>query len=193
MRGLLNHVFQAINRNQQNIGFVQLGIVTSVNATNSSIKVMIQPEQYETGFIPYSTPWIGWYSPPHIGDQVVVIYQEGNKDVAIGAFSLYWSQAQPPSINIQDGEAILHHTNGSYIYLKNSGDIDINATGNVNVTSPQTNISNNGTTDYLVLYTNLKTAFDNHIHSGVSSGSANSGVPVTPLPTNTATTTLKAQ
>lgn len=191
-RGLLNHVFQAINRNQQNIGYVQLGIITSINPANSSIKVMIQPEQYETGFIPYSTPFIGWYAVPRIGTQVVVLFQEGSKDVAIGAFSLYWQGDQPPS-GLEEGEVILHHTNGSFIKLNNSGDIDINATGNVNVTSPHTNVSNGGATDFLVLFNNLKTAFDNHTHTGVQSGGSNTGAPVTPLPSNAATTILKAQ
>lgn len=187
--GLLNHMMQAINRNQQNIGYVQLGIITSVNPKNSSIKAQIQPDNYETGFIPYLTPWIGWYAPPTSGQQVVVLYQEGSKNVPIGAMVVYTPSMLPPA-GLVSGEAILHHSSGSSIKLSNSGDITVNGTTNVNITCPHTTINNGGTAEFLAKYQELKTAFDNHIHMV---GSDPTTAPTVPLPTTVSTTTLKAE
>lgn len=131
---MLNHMFAAANRNQANIGYAHLGYVTSVNPQNSTIKAQIQPWGYETGFIPYSTPWIGWYAPPNPGDMVLILFQEGSKDVPVGAVLYYSNSSLPPS-GVASGEAILHHSDGSYIKFSNDKDITIHSERDVVVTT----------------------------------------------------------
>lgn len=138
---LTNHIQASILRYQYNIGYVRLGQVSSSNPANSTIKVIIQPEQTETGFIPYCTPWIGWFAPPSNGDQALVLFQEGDKNVPIGAMLLYWDGSVQPPANIVAGEAILHHSSGSLIKLTNDGKITINGNVEIDVTSPALNIT----------------------------------------------------
>ena len=191
---LLNQIQSAINRFQANVGYVRLGIVSSSNPANATIKAKIQPEDVETGFIPYATPWIGWFAPPTPGDQVVLLFQEGDKNVPFGAFLLYgtWNNAIPPA-GVVAGEAILYHSSGSFIKLQNNGTLFINGDTAIDVTAPLTEISDGGTTDFLTLFTALKTYIDSHTHTGVTTGGGVSGAPSTPLPSSAATTTLKAQ
>lgn len=136
---VINHMMMAINRNQANIGYMQLGTVTSVNAANSTIKVILRPTDAETGFIPYSTPWIGWYAPPVSGDQVVVLFQQGSKNVPFGAFLLY-SKAELPPTDVAEGEAIWFHTSGSFIKLTNDGKVLLNGNAEIDLTAPTINI-----------------------------------------------------
>lgn len=133
----------AINRHMLTVGFARLGIISSSNPDDSTIKVKIQPEDVETGFIPYATPWIGWYAPPNIGDQCLVIYQEGSKNVPIGALLLYWNNSRPPS-GVKQTEAILKHTSGSFIKLTEEGKILINGQTEINVTTPKLVITTSG-------------------------------------------------
>ncbi len=228
---LINNIMMQINRHQGNIGYAKLGIVSSSNPQNSTIKVTLQPEQVEAGPMPYCTPWIGWYAPPNAGDQCLVIFQEGNKNVPVGALLLYWDNAVPPS-GLALGEAIWKHSSGSFIKLSNdgkvtingnveiditapkvvittTGDTDINANGDVNiVTMGDTNItatgdanfqasqitlSNGGSTDGVPLFTTLKSYIDSHIHSGVTTGSGNSGPPVTPLSSSVESTIVMVE
>ncbi len=121
---LLNQMFLAINRSQNGIGYVKLGLVSDSNPNTSQIKVFLQPEGTETGWIPYPTPWIGWFAPPNAGDHVMVLFQEGSKDVPLGAVLLYWVQAQPPT-GVALGEALWQHSTGAGIKLSNDGSVTL--------------------------------------------------------------------
>jgi hypothetical protein len=78
MNHLLNHMFLAANRHQMNIGYAHLGIITSVNPVDYTVKVLLQPEEIETGFIPFCTPFYGWVAPPSGGEQCLVLFERGN-------------------------------------------------------------------------------------------------------------------
>jgi phage gp45-like len=119
----VNHMQQAISRALTNLGSTRLGLVSSSNPADSTIKVLIQPENVEIGPVNYATPWIGWFSPPTPGQQCIVLFQEGSKDVPIGALMLYYGTDIPP--NAVAGEAIMQHSTGSFIKLANDGSISI--------------------------------------------------------------------
>jgi phage baseplate assembly protein gpV len=124
MSSLLNQMFLTANRYNNTIGYVKLGLVSDSNPNTSQIKVLLQPEGTETGWIPYSTPWIGWFAPPNAGDHVMVHFQEGVKDVPLAATLLYWVQAQPPA-GVALGEALWQHSSGASIKLNNDGQVVI--------------------------------------------------------------------
>ncbi len=150
---MMNQILQTISRNQMNAGNAKLGYVTSSNPSNSTIKVNLQPDNTETGWIPYCTPWIGWYAPPVPGSQALVLFQEGSKNVPIGALLMYWNKALPQQ-GVELGEAILVHSSGSFIQLNNDGSIDINSASEVNITGA-TIVNIDGTTEVNITSANV--------------------------------------
>jgi hypothetical protein len=108
-------------------------IVTSYDPNHYAAKVLIQPENYETGFLPIATPWVGpgWgmFCPPSPGDVVDVHFQEGSRDAAFVALRFYGNAAPP--LSVPSGEFWLVHKSGSYVKLLNDGTVHINAAGKV--------------------------------------------------------------
>lgn len=240
MSQLLNHMMLAINRSQMNIGYAQLGIISSVDAPSYAVKVLLQPEQIETGFIPFPTLFYGFVAPPKGGEQCLVLFERGNNNVPIPASLIYWDQSRAPGINsdgdTQPGEILLiHKDTGSYIKWTNDGKLLINGNVEIDITTPILNITTtgnvtlsaggnlsaniagdaninttgqatlkgatttitggtvtlgDGTTaeDALVKYTELKTAFDAHVHPDPQGG--DTGTPTNPLPSTVATTVV---
>jgi phage gp45-like len=128
----VNHIQQAISRYQTNVGNMRLAVISTVDPVNYTIKAVIEPEEVEMGPMPYGTPWIGWSAPPNVGDQCIILFQEGDKSVPVGAFLLYFLNGQLPPAGVAIGEAVLHHSSGSFVKLHNNGDVELNTTGNLN-------------------------------------------------------------
>jgi phage baseplate assembly protein gpV len=151
---LLNHMMQAFNRSQMNVGYAHLGIISSVDAPNYSVKVLLQPEEIETGFIPYCTPVYGWVAPPSGGEQCLVLFERGNNNVPIGALLLYWDQSRAPGVSSSGdtaaGEMLLRHSSGSYVKLNNAGKVLINGQVEIDVTTPKLVITTTGDVDLTV-------------------------------------------
>lgn len=138
-------MFYAINRGQLNIGQPQFGFVTSVDASGYNIKVMLQPDEVETGFIPYGTSVYGWVAPPKGGELALVLFQGGQKNVPIGAILFYWDGFRAPGITTNGdtaaGEMLLRHSSGSYVKLDNTGKVLINGNTEIDVTAPTLNVT----------------------------------------------------
>ena len=69
----------AINRLPQPV----LGLVSAVDPTNHAVKVTIQPDGVETGWLPFNTIASGDLrvsAPPHLGQHVQVVPQEGDAE-----------------------------------------------------------------------------------------------------------------
>jgi phage baseplate assembly protein V len=142
---LLNHMLLAHNRAQMNIGYPHLGIISSVNPTDYTVKVILQPEELETGFIPYCTPFYGWVAPPVGGEQCLVLFERGNNNVPVAALLLYWNNHRAPGVasdgDTLGGEILLKHSSGSYVKLSNDGKISINGNVEIDVTTPTYNVT----------------------------------------------------
>jgi phage baseplate assembly protein V len=140
MNELLNHIFLGVNRSKLNDGNPHLGIVTSVNPVDYTIKVLLQPEEIETGFIPFATLFYGWVAPPKGGEQCLVLFDGADKNVPIGALLFYWDNGRAPGVttdgDILSGEILLKHTNGSYFKFGNDGKIKINGNLEIDTTTP---------------------------------------------------------
>jgi hypothetical protein len=119
----------------------RIAVVTSVDPATFTARVTIQPEAVLSGWLPIASAWVGngWgmACPPLPGDQVVVIWQEGDSEqgVIIGRL---WSGAVPPP-NTPPGEIWIVHKTGSFLKLHNDGSIESQAadwthTGNLHVT-----------------------------------------------------------
>jgi phage baseplate assembly protein gpV len=140
-----------------------------------SVKVTLQPQIEESAnqisesnWIPLATPWAGngWgmFCAPEIGSQVDVHFAEGNWQVAYA--SLHFFSDVDQALSVPSKEFWLVHSSGSFIKLKNDGKIEISSGTSVNVLSPETNISVNGSSLKKLVTEAMVTFFNTHTHGG---------------------------
>jgi uncharacterized protein involved in type VI secretion and phage assembly len=185
------------------------GVVSAYDPAHYAAKVIIQPEGFETGFLPIGTPWVGngWgmFCPPSPGDEVDVHFQEGGKNAAYISLRFFGNVAQP--LAAPSGEFWLIHSSGSLIKFTNNGKatingnvevdvtgptINITATAEVNVTAPAINLGSSGETLHKLVTDAFETLFNNHVHSNVQGGSGNSGPPTSTLGSSQLTSVVSA-
>jgi hypothetical protein len=112
----------------QSTGQVKFGVVTSVNTTNATARVTIQPEGVLSGWLPILSMWVGngWgmACPPTPGDQVLLVPQEGDMEQGIIIGRVFSVKQMPPAS--PSGEFWLVHQSGSFLKLCNDGTVRIN-------------------------------------------------------------------
>lgn len=168
-------------------GQPRFGVIASFDPNTYAARVMLQPEGVLSGWLPVLSAWIGagWglACPPSIGNQVLVLPQEGNAEHGVivgGAFS---AQARPPTIDagtVPSGEAVLFHASGAYLRLGNDGSFVIAAANGNRVTVigdlvVTGDISDQNGTHRTVA--DLRTAYDQHTHGGIAAGSGETAEP----------------
>lgn len=180
MTHLLNLIKAGAGGLDGRTGVARFGLVSSFDPVNYAARVLLQPENVLTGWLPVMSLWVGagWglAAPLVAGAQVLVIAQEGDAEqgVVIGAV---WSMVDKP-LAAPAGELWLQHQKGSFIKLTNDGNIallaaQVNVTGNLVVSG---DISDqDGAHGTLAA---LRQAHDQHMHSVPQGGS-------TSLPTET--------
>jgi phage baseplate assembly protein gpV len=104
------------------------GTISSYDMTNHSVKVLLQPENIESNWMPLGAIGVGngWgiVTGPQIGDQVHVNFAEGDfhSGVIVGRV---FSISQPPPA-VPSGETWMVHSTGTYVKLLTAGDLSIN-------------------------------------------------------------------
>jgi phage baseplate assembly protein gpV len=153
-------------------GVARFGLVSSFDPVAYAARVMLQPENILSGWLPILSAWVGngWglAAPLTPGDQVLVIAQEADAEhgVIIGSV---WS-AVDTAPGTPSGELWLQHQSGSFLKLHNDGTIamqaaTVNVTGNLVVTG---DISDqNGAHGTLAA---LRDAHDEHVHADPQGG-----------------------
>ena len=166
MSGQLNIMRREAMHAASQTATVRIATVTSYDPNNYAAKVLIQPEGYETGFLPVTSPWTGngWgmFCPPTPGDVVDVHFQEGGKQAGFVALRHYGDQFRP--LPVPSGEFWVVDKLGNYfkfsggkVLLNGHTEIDVTtptinittatanvtASGSVNVTAPTTNVNGN--------------------------------------------------
>ena len=140
MDSFLNHIRGQSAQLDQSWAQPRLAVVSSVNPTLASVRVMIQPENVLSGWLPIGSAWVGagWglCCLPSPGEQVLVLWQEGDPEHGIVVSRLWSKSALPPNAPV--GEFWLVHKSGSSLKLKNDGSITSSAAtwvhdGNLNV------------------------------------------------------------
>lgn len=186
----------------------RIGTVKSYDPAHYAAKVILQPDNIETGWMPVSSIWVGsgWgvYAPPSIGDMVEIAFVDGSIDAGIICGRLYNDQDKPAQVN--SGEFWLLHTSGSFLKFTNDQKVSLNgqveldlsgptinitATSAVNVTAPAVNIGASGQSLLALVTAAFETLFNAHTHSGVTAGGATTGAPVTPMTASHLTSTIK--
>ena len=173
-----------------------LGLVAFA-AGDAAAKVIIQPEGFETAYLPIASSWVGnlWgmFCPPTPGDEVDLHFQEDGKNDAYVSLRFFGGAARP--LSVVSGEFSLVHKSGSLIKLTNDGKVTFaDAAGSVLV------LNNDGTTiltSNLIVNGNIsatgditdrdatggstmahfRSVYDIHTHGNAQGGSDNTAVP----------------
>jgi phage baseplate assembly protein gpV len=154
-------------------GVARFGLVSSFDPAAYAARVMLQPENVLTGWLPVISPWVGggWglAAPLVPGAQVLVMAQEGDAEqgVVMGAI---WSAVDQP-LQAPAGELWLQHQSGSFVKLLNDGTIvlqasQVNVTGTLVVSG---DISDRGGAHGTLAA--LRQAYDEHEHGVPQGGS----------------------
>ncbi len=140
MDNFLNHLKAQAAQLDQGWAQPRLGVVASVDPVSFTARVTLQPEGVLSGWLPVASAWVGagWGLAclPAPGDQVLVLWQEGDAEHGIVAARLWSSMAPPPAAPV--GEFWIVHRSGSFLKLHNDGSIESSActwthTGNLHV------------------------------------------------------------
>jgi phage gp45-like len=154
----------------QTSGQIKFGTVTSVNSSNATARVLIQPESVLSGWLPVSSQWIGngWgmICLPTPGDQVLLVPQEGDAEQGIIIGCIFSTKQIPPAAPI--GEFWLVHAAGCSLKLCNDGTIRIN--GDLHVTGD--------VYDSHGPMSRLRTNYNEHTHSMATSGTTTLPTPM---------------
>ncbi|MFN3886148.1 MAG: phage baseplate assembly protein V [Aquabacterium sp.] len=104
-------------------GASRLATVASFNPDNYTVKVVIQPEGVESGWLPLASAWVGngWgmFCPPMPGDMVQVDFMEDSPDAGVVTVRLFNDQDRP--LRCPAGELWLVHQSGAFFKLTNDG------------------------------------------------------------------------
>jgi uncharacterized protein involved in type VI secretion and phage assembly len=165
----------------------KIGTISGYDPKKQAVKVKLQPEGNETGWIPLGTLWVGngWglVCAPALESQVEVSFVDGNLDAGSATLRFFSNVEAGPAA--PGGEFWLVHKNGQSIKLTNDGaltlddghgaTIALDGAGNIASTGTWTHTGTfTATVDVIGGGKHLKT----HTHSGVQTGGGNSGPPV---------------
>lgn len=123
----LNRLQQAMRAHAQMAGqlrlSVKLGTVSAYDPNAYAVKVQFPPDTVETGWLPIQSPYVGnqWglFAAPTVGEQAVVVFQEGDLDAGIVVGFLYSTVDQP--LAVPAGELWIQHKLGAFFKLTNDG------------------------------------------------------------------------
>jgi phage baseplate assembly protein gpV len=149
------------------------GTVTSVDPVNHAVKVMIEPDGVESGWIPDGVIAAGGLKiacPSEVGTQVLVVSVEGDAEHPVVVGRLFDTVVTPPtspatSQPVQPGEIGVFLEGGTYLHMTKGG---VFIGGNVTVSGTLT-----ATGDVVAGQISLQ----EHLHSAVQSGNDVSGPP----------------
>ena len=116
------------------------GTVTSYDPDSHSVKVMVQPDGTETGWIRVGEQHIGngWgiLSGLQINDQVKLSIVKGDINNATISGRVHSDQDKPPKV--EAGEMILQHTSGSMIKFGKDNSVTMNSAAAMTINSTGT-------------------------------------------------------
>lgn len=179
MSSMLNAMHAAAARQSGDRAATRLGTVSSYDPGAYCVKVLLQPEGTETGWLPIKSAWVGngWglFAPPSIGDQVEVQFQEDGGEAGLAGGRLYNDEDRP--LPVPSGEFWIVHESGSLLKFKNDGTVELASAAAMAVTAPGglnivANVVITGT-----LVNNGKNVGSTHTHGGVETGGGTTGAP----------------
>lgn len=176
MKGILNAMrLQAMMQGESKVS-MRLGTVRGYDSTNFTAKVMLQPENIETGWLPIASPMVGnsWgmFAAPSAGDLVMVNFQEEDINAGIITMRLFTDDSRP--LNVPEGEFWLVHKSGSLLKFHNDGTVELTSAGTLTVKATGISLQNLGSALKKLVNETFLTLFDSHVHTCAASGSPSS-------------------
>jgi len=105
----------------------RIGQVISYNHAKFTVKVALQPDGLESGWLPIASPWTGngWgmFAAPNIGDLVIVGFTSDDLNAGIVLGRLYYQDNRP--LDVLTGEFWLVHSKGQSVKLTNDGKLTV--------------------------------------------------------------------
>ena len=127
IEGLANAIKSHAANLDQTSGQVKFGTVTSVNPNDATARVLIQPDEVLSGWLPLLSQWVGsgWgmICLPKPGDQVLLVPHAGDIEQGIIIGRAFSAKQRPPMT--PPGEFWLVHETGSALKLCNDGTVKI--------------------------------------------------------------------
>lgn len=131
----------------------KIGTISGYDPNKQAVKVLLQPEGNETGWIPLGSLWVGngWgmVCAPNLGSQVEVTFLDGNDESGSANLRFFSNVEVGPSA--PGGEFWLVHKLGQSIKLTNDGHLTLNdghgatlvmnGDGTISITATQTTIN----------------------------------------------------
>lgn len=148
-----NHTKAIVQAMLARQGMTRWGVVSSVNPADMTVKVMFQPENEESGWLPCTFPAAGGVNVialPSPGDQVLIHPDTGDAEHGIVSAACHSTQQAPPTSPItgqppQSGEywincgAVSLHITGGNVYISGGS---LFVSGNINATGAITSGGN---------------------------------------------------
>lgn len=144
----MNHMRLQAALKERRVGKPRHGIVSSYDPDTYSVKVRLQPEDIETGWLPIETmqAGAGWgvYTAPQIGDQAAVAFLEGDREV--GWCTGFLPNDQDPPPHVPSGEIHVIQKSGQFVKLLTDGSLHLQADADTYVVlAPGGGITSKGT------------------------------------------------
>ncbi len=116
--------------------FPRFGVIQNYDPNNYRAKVMIQPENILSGWLPISSEYVGagfgLFIGPAIGDTVLCQFVDGDFGMGVIGSGKIFLPTMPP-VPCPSGQVMLIHSSGTFIKLMNAGDLDMNVAGNLDL------------------------------------------------------------
>ena len=168
-----------MNSHINRLGKAKFGIVSAVDAENGLVKVRLQPENCETGWICDAALSVGRaiiYSPSDIGSHVFVETVHGDGDNYVVVSRVFDSTSLPPDFSclsngrLAAGQVGIKVSDSEFVIDSNGVNIvgDINVSGNMYI-SGYASVSKDVTVSGL--------SFTKHVHGGVKEGASETSPP----------------
>ncbi|MEB0133522.1 phage baseplate assembly protein V [Pseudomonas sp. CCI2.4] len=161
------------------------GTISGYDPSSHSVKVTIQPEGFDTGWVQLSALGVGngcgVAVGPQLGDEVSVSFDGG--DLNLGHITgRYFNDASPPPA-VPSGEIWITHKSGSAVKLHNDGTVEITAAAGMTYTATLHQFHGPIAVDSNVTVTGGDVSADAislkaHHTSGVQPGTGTSGTPI---------------
>lgn len=123
MHALINAMNERAQRALDRKATSTPGVITSYNPNTYSVKVQLQPDGTETGWLPLLSQQVGngfgIYCPPHVGELCHVVFTDGEVEAGVVA-GMYYNNEDVP-LSVPAGEIWLFHKSGAFIKLNTEG------------------------------------------------------------------------
>lgn len=114
---------------------VRVGVISSYDPATHSVKLTMQPEGIQTGWVSVATDGIGngfgIYSGPTTGDSVIVAYHEGDKKTPIVIGRLPTNEETP--FAVQSGEIAFISAFSSFLKMLQNGSVTLQDQGGASI------------------------------------------------------------